>query len=133
MHISLASVFVDDQQAALSFYTDTLGFVVRHNLDMGEHAWLTVVSPTDPEGTELLLEPSTHPAVKPYREALRADGIPAAQFAVDNIDDEYQRLTEAGVEFTAPPMDMGTAKMAVFDDTCGNWIVIVERTTEATT
>jgi len=132
MRITLTSIFVDDQPAALDFYTNTLGFVVRHNIDMGEHAWLTVVSPHDPDGTELLLEPAAHPAVKPYRDALRTDGIPAAQFSVDDIDAEYERLVAAGVEFTAPPMDTGPAKMAIFDDTCGNWIVIVQQTGAAT-
>ena len=131
MRFTLTGVMVDDQQHALDFYTNTLGFVVRHNIDMGEHAWITVVSPHDLDGTELLLEPTGHPAARPYRDALRADGIPATQFTVDDIDAEYERLVDAGVEFKAPPMDMGTAKMAIFDDTCGNWIVIVEQTGDA--
>lgn len=130
MRFTLTGVMVDDQQHALDFYTNTLGFVVRHNIDMGEHAWITVVSPHDIDGTELLLEPTGHPAARPYRDALRADGIPATQFSVDDIDAEYERLVAAGVEFTAPPMDTGAAKIAIFDDTCGNWIVIVEQTAD---
>ncbi len=125
MRISLASVFVDDQTKALEFYTGTLGFEVKHNIAMGEHSWTTVTAAGDASGTELLLEPSAHPAVAPYRDALRADGIPMAQFAVDDVAAEHARLTELGVEFTVEPMDVGTAIMAVFDDTCGNLIAIV--------
>ncbi len=125
MQINLASVFVTDQQQALDFYTNILGFEVKHNIDMGEHAWMTVTAPGDPDGTELLLEPAAHPAVGPYRDALRADGIPMAQFAVDDVAAEHERLAALGVEFTVEPMDVGTAIMAVFDDTCGNYITIV--------
>jgi len=125
MRISLASVFVDDQTKALEFYTGTQGFEVKHNIAMGEHSWTTVTAAGDASGTELLLEPSAHPAVAPYRDALRADGIPMAQFAVDDVAAEHARLTELGVEFTVEPMDVGTAIMAVFDDTCGNLIAIV--------
>lgn len=125
MQISLASVFVDDQEKALAFYTDVLGFEVKHNIAMGEHSWTTVTAPGDNDGTELLLEPSAHPAVTPYRDALRADGIPMAQFAVDDVAAEHARLVAAGVEFTVEPMDVGTAIMAVFDDTVGNLIAIV--------
>ena len=125
MRISLASVFVDDQAHALDFYTNTLGFEVKHNIPMGEHSWTTVTAPGDADGTELLLEPSAHPAVGPYREAIRADGIPMAQFAVDDVAAEHERLTALGVEFTVEPTDVGAAIMAVFDDTCGNLIAIV--------
>lgn len=102
MRIELTSVFVDDQAAALEFYTQTLGFSKRHDVPVGEFLWLTVVAPDRPDGPELLLEPSNHPAVGPYRSALKADGIPAAQFSVDDVETEYQRLTAAGVEFTLP-------------------------------
>jgi len=125
MRIKLTSVFVDDQAAALAFYTDVLGFETKHNIPMGEHAWVTVVSPDDPDGCELLLEPAVHPAVKPYRDALNADGIPLAQFTVDDIEAEHRRLTEHGVEFTQPPLDIGEAHMAVFKDTCGNLIQLI--------
>jgi len=126
MRLNLTSVFVDDQGAARTFYTDVLGFQIRHDIPLGDNFWLTVVSPDDPDGTELLLEPSDHPAVKPYRDALIKDGIPLAQFAVDDAQAEYDRLTGLGVTFTVPPTDGGTAVMAVFDDTCGNLIQIVE-------
>jgi Lactoylglutathione lyase and related lyases len=127
MKIYVTSVFVDDQQKALEFYRDTLGFVVKHDIDMGGGArWLTVVSPENPEGTELLLEPSGHPAVGPYKAALVADGIPAASFMVDDLAAEVARLKERGVAFTLEPMDAGTVMMAVFDDTCGNLIQIVQ-------
>ncbi len=125
MRISLTSVFVDDQAKARAFYTEVLGFVVRHDLPVGDDAWLTVVSPEAPEGPELLLEPSGHPAVRPFRDALRADGIPAAQFAVDDVESEYERLRSAGVTFTQPPTDQGTVVTAVFDDTCGNLVQLL--------
>jgi catechol 2,3-dioxygenase-like lactoylglutathione lyase family enzyme len=124
MRISLTSVFVDDQRAALAFYTDVLGFTKRRDIPLGEASWLTVVSPEAPDGPELLLEPSSHPAVKPYRDALVEDGIPLAQFAVE-VAAEHARLAGRGVVFTQPPTDVGTAVMAVFDDTCGNLIQIV--------
>jgi predicted enzyme related to lactoylglutathione lyase len=125
MRIGLTSVFVDDQRAALAFYTDVLGFAKRRDIPVGGASWLTVVSPESPDGPELLLEPSSHPAVKPYRDALVEDGIPLAQFAVDDVETEHARLTGKGVVFTQPPTDIGTAVVAVFDDTCGNLIQIV--------
>ena len=125
MRIDLTSVFVDDQRAALAFYTDVLGFVKRHDVPLGDAAWLTVVSPDAPDGPQLLLEPSGHPAVKPYRDALMSDGIPAVQFAVDDVAAEHERLVGLGVAFTQPPTDIGTAVMAVFDDTCGNLVQIL--------
>ena len=131
MRINLTSVFVNDQAAARSFYTEVLGFQVRHDIPLGDASWLTVVSPEAPGGTELLLEPSDHPAVKPYRDALVEDGIPLAQFAVDDVQDEYDRLTALGVNFTQSPTDVGTAVLAVFDDTCGNLIQIVATKPEA--
>ena len=125
MRINLTSVFVDDQRAALAFYTDVLGFTKRRDIPIGSDSWLTVVSPESPDGPELLLEPSSHPAVKPYREALVEDGIPLAQFTVDVVEAEHVRLTAKGVAFTQPPTDIGTAVVAVFDDTCGNLIQLV--------
>ena len=124
MKITITSIFVDDQESALAFYTDVLGFEVRHNVPMGEHAWITVVSPSFPDGPELLLEPSSHPAVAPYRNALKEDGIPLAQFGVDNVKGEYERLTAKGVTFTQRPTDLGEYVIAIFDDTCGNLIMI---------
>jgi catechol 2,3-dioxygenase-like lactoylglutathione lyase family enzyme len=125
VRINLTSIFVDDQRAALAFYTDVLGFRKHHDIPIGDDSWLTVVSPDAPDGPELLLEPAGHPAVKPYRDALVEDGIPLAQFAVDDVRAEYDRLTAQGVTFTQPPTDVGPAVVAVFDDTCGNLIQIV--------
>ncbi|MDR2997782.1 MAG: VOC family protein [Microbacterium sp.] len=124
MRIELTSVFVNDQRRALAFYTDVLGFEKHHDIPIGEDAWLTVTSPEG--GAELLLEPSDHPAVKPYRDALVEDGIPLAQFAVDDLAAEHERLTGLGVVFTQQPTDIGTALVAVFDDTCGNLIQLVQ-------
>jgi catechol 2,3-dioxygenase-like lactoylglutathione lyase family enzyme len=124
MRINLTSVLVDDQAKALRFYTDVLGFVKKTEIPMGEHAWLTVVSPDEPGGTELVLEPSSHPAVPPFKAALVHDGIPFTSFAVDDVDREYRRLTSLGVRFTQPPTVMGPVTTAVFDDTCGNLIQI---------
>jgi catechol 2,3-dioxygenase-like lactoylglutathione lyase family enzyme len=124
MKINLTSVFVDDQMKALDFYTRVLGFEKKTEIDLGEAWWLTVVSPEAPDGPELLLEPSDHPAVAPFREALLEDGIPAASFAVEDVHDEHQRLEGLGVVFTQKPMDAGPVVTAVFDDTCGNLIQI---------
>ncbi|MEU2893720.1 VOC family protein [Streptomyces albidoflavus] len=124
MRIHLTSVFVDDQEKALRFYTGALGFVKKHDIALGEARWLTVVSPEAPEGTELLLEPDGHPAVKPYKEVLVHDGIPAASFAVDDVTAEFGRLSELGVTFVQEPLTMGPVTTAVLDDTCGNLIQI---------
>ena len=124
MKINLASVFVDDQDKALSFYTETLGFVKKTEMPAGEFKWLTVVSPEDPDGVELVLEPSDHPAVKPFKEAIVADGIPYASFAVADVQAEYERLSARGVKFLQKPTSMGPVTTAVFDDTCGNLIQI---------
>jgi catechol 2,3-dioxygenase-like lactoylglutathione lyase family enzyme len=129
MRIYVTSVPVDDQSKAEDFYTRVLGFKVKHDVPVGEHRWLTVVSPQDPEGTELLLEPSGHPAVKPYKTALVEDGIPITSFQVDDIDAEYDRLLSLGVSFTQAPMDAGPVRMAVLDDTCGNLIQLVQMKT----
>jgi catechol 2,3-dioxygenase-like lactoylglutathione lyase family enzyme len=127
MRINLASVLVDDQENALRFYTDVLGFLKKHDIPVGEDRWLTVVSPQDPDGTELVLEPSSHPAVKPFKEALVADGIPYTSFAVDDVKAEYERLRGLGVRFTQEPVDMGPVTTAVLDDTCGNLIQIAHQ------
>ena len=125
MKIHLTSVFVDDQAKALRFYTEILGFVKKHDVPLGGQArWLTVVSPDEPGGTELLLEPAGHPAVKPYRDALVADGIPIHQFAVDDVQAQYERLRSLGVVFTQEPLEMGPVTTAVLEDTCGNLIQI---------
>jgi catechol 2,3-dioxygenase-like lactoylglutathione lyase family enzyme len=124
MRINLASVWVDDQEKALRFYTDVLGFVKKNDVPAGEHRWLTVVSPEDPDGVELLLEPAEHPAAGPLKEALVADGIPFTSFAVDDVQKEYERLTGLGVRFTQEPTEMGPVTTAVLDDTCGNLIQI---------
>jgi catechol 2,3-dioxygenase-like lactoylglutathione lyase family enzyme len=126
MRIYVMSVLVDDQSKALKFYTEKLGFVVKHDVPLGQHRWLTVVSKEAPEGTELLLEPSEHPAVGPFKSALVHDGIPAASFQVDDLKTEFEKLRDLGVAFTIEPMDAGTVLMAVLDDTCGNLIQLVE-------
>jgi len=126
MRIYVTSVFVDDQAKALDFYTKKLGFILKHDIPLGEHRWLTVVSPKAPDGTELLLEPSAHPAVGPYKSALVNDGIPAASFKVDDLAKEFERLRGLGVAFTVEPMDAGPVRMAVLDDTCGNLIQLIE-------
>jgi catechol 2,3-dioxygenase-like lactoylglutathione lyase family enzyme len=127
MKIYITSVFVDDQDKALRFYTEILGFDKKDEVPLGAARWLTVVSPQHPEGPELLLEPDGHPAVRPYKEALVADGIPAASFAVDDVSAEAERLQALGVKFTQEPLPMGPVVTAVFDDTCGNLIQIVAR------
>ena len=126
MRIHLASVMVDDQQKALRFYTETLGFRLKHNIPLGEHAWITVVSEEAPEGTELVLEPDEHPAARPFKRALVEDGIPWTAFAVNDVEAEHERLVAKGVRFVQPPTDLGTVITAVFDDTCGNLIQIQE-------
>ncbi|MFI7213156.1 VOC family protein [Micromonospora maritima] len=126
MRINLTSVYVDDQEKALRFYTDVLGFVKKTDVPTGEHRWLTVVSPDAPDGVELLLEPDAHPAAKAFKEALAGDGIPLTQFAVDDVTAEHERLRGLGVLFTQEPVDMGPVATAVFDDTCGNLIQIAQ-------
>ena len=124
MRINLTSVLVDDQDKALRFYTEVLGFVKKTEVPMGEYRWLTVVSPEDPAGVELVLEPDAHPAARPFKEALVADGIPFTSFTVDDVHKEYERLVGLGVTFTQPPAVMGPVTTAVLDDTCGNLIQI---------
>jgi catechol 2,3-dioxygenase-like lactoylglutathione lyase family enzyme len=127
MKIIITSVFVDDQDKALKFYIEKLGFVKKHDVPMGEFKWLTVVSSEDQSGIELLLEPSDSPVAKAYKKGLVAEGIPAAMFGVSNVEDEYKRLKALGVTFTMKPAQMGQVKVAVFDDTCGNLIQILEK------
>ncbi|GJO45653.1 hypothetical protein NJB1604_24790 [Mycobacterium marinum] len=124
MRINLASVLVDDQDKALRFYTEILGFHTKHDVPMGQFRWITVVSPEDPDGTELVLEPDEHPAAKPFKDALSSDGIPFTAFAVDNVQAEFDRLRALGVRFTQEPTEMGPVTTAVLDDTCGNLIQI---------
>jgi catechol 2,3-dioxygenase-like lactoylglutathione lyase family enzyme len=124
MKITLSSVFVDDQERALAFYTEKLGFSVAADVPVGEHRWLTVASPEAPDGTQLLLEPANHPAVGPFRNALVADGIPFTSFGVDDVQAEYERLLALGVRFTQPPVSAGPTTTAVLDDTVGNLIQI---------
>jgi catechol 2,3-dioxygenase-like lactoylglutathione lyase family enzyme len=127
MRIVLSSVFVDDQDKALAFYTEQLGFVKKTEIPFGEARWLTVVSPDNPDGPELLLEPDSHPAVGPFKRALVEDGIPFTSFAVQDVQAEYQRLNAAGVRFTQPPVGMGPVITAVLDDTCGNLIQLAQK------
>jgi catechol 2,3-dioxygenase-like lactoylglutathione lyase family enzyme len=127
--ITVTSVLVDDQAKALSFYTDVLGFQKKTDVSVGEHRWLTVVSPEVPDGVELLLEPDEHPAAKSYKAALAEDGIPLASFGVDDVASEYERLRGLGVRFTQEPTAMGPVTTAVLDDTCGNLIQIAQQTT----
>jgi catechol 2,3-dioxygenase-like lactoylglutathione lyase family enzyme len=127
MKIHLTSVFVDDQDKALRFYTEVLGFVKKTEIPLGDDRWLTVVSPDDPGSTELLLEPDRHPAVGPFKQALVTDGIPFASFAVDDVEAEYERLRAMNVRFTQAPLSMGPVMTAVFDDSCGNLIQIAAK------
>jgi catechol 2,3-dioxygenase-like lactoylglutathione lyase family enzyme len=124
MRINLTSVLVDDQDKALRFYTEVLGFTKKTEVPLGEHRWLTVVAPDDPDGVELVLEPDAHPAAGPFKAALVEDGIPFTSFAVDDVRSEFDRLSASGVRFTQPPTEMGPVTVAVLDDTCGNLIQI---------
>lgn len=126
MRVKLTSVLVHDQDEALRFYTEVLGFLKKTEVPLGEHRWLTVVSPDDPDGCELLLEPDGHPAAKPWKEALVNDGIPYTSFAVDDVRAEFDRLRGLGVRFTQEPLQMGPVTTAVFDDTCGNLIQLAQ-------
>ncbi len=132
IRIHVTSVLVDDQDKALQFYTEKLGFKKKLDLPMGEHRWLTVVSPADPEGTELLLEPDQHPAASSYKKALVADGIPLTSFEVDDVSKDYERLRGEGVRFTQKPQEMQDITIAVLDDTCGNLIQLMSRKSSST-
>jgi predicted enzyme related to lactoylglutathione lyase len=127
MKIIVTSIFVNDQDKALDFYSETLGFVKKHDVPTGEYRWITLVSSEDQTGTELLLEPNQHPAAKEYQEKLFAEGIPVTMFGVTDIHAEYNRLVEKGVKFTMEPTKMGELTIAVFDDTCGNLIQIIQQ------
>ena len=124
MRINLSSVLVDDQDKALRFYTEVLGFEKKADIPLGEARWLTVVSPEDRDGTELALEPDGHPAAGPFKRALVEDGIPFTSFAVDDVRAEHERLSALGVRFTQEPTEMQGVTTAVLDDTCGNLIQI---------
>ena len=127
MKINLTSIMVDEQAKALRFYTEILGFVKKTEVPLGDYSWITVASPDQPDGPELLLEPDQHPAAKPFKAALVADGIPYTSFAVDDVQAEYNRMTNLGVVFTQPPTQMGPVMTAVLDDTCGNLIQIAQQ------
>ena len=126
MRVILTSVFVSDQDEALRFYTETLGFVKKHDVPVGEFKWLTVVSPDDQDGTELLLEPNENPAAQAFQKGIFDQGIPAASFGVTNILAEYEKLKSLGVAFTMEPTELPNVTIAVFDDTCGNLIQIMQ-------
>ncbi len=128
MKIQLSSVFVNDQDQALKFYTDILGFLKKREIPLGEYKWLTVVSPDAPDGVELLLEPNSNPAAQVFQKAIFEQGIPMTAFAVDDIQKEYVRLKNLGVEFSMEPTNMGTTTVAIFEDTCGNLIQIYQMT-----
>ncbi|MBT2757639.1 VOC family protein [Mesobacillus foraminis] len=126
MKIIVTSIFVQDQEKALKFYSEALGFVKKHDVPTGEFRWITLVSPENQGGTELLLEPNNHPAAKEYQQKIYAEGIPATMFGVEDVHKEYERLLELGVKFTMEPTKMGELTLAVFDDTCGNLIQIIQ-------
>lgn len=127
MKIIVTSIFVQDQDKALEFYTETLGFVKKHDVPAGEFRWITLVSPDDQDGIELVLEPNDNPAAKEYQKKLFEQGIPATMFGVADVRKEYNRLMKHGVKFTMEPTEMGEVTMAVFDDTCGNLIQIAQK------
>ena len=128
MKIKLTSVSIDDYDKALKFYTEVMGFVKKHDIPLGDGArWITVVSPEEPNGTELLLEPNAnYPTMKALKESLVKDGMPFTAFLVSDVQQEYERMRELGVEFTMEPTNMGMTTAAVFDDTCGNLIQIYQ-------
>ena len=126
MRMYIKSVMVDDQSKARDFYTAKLGFEIKHDIPMGEHSWITLVSPDEKDGVELALEPNAHAAAKDFQKTMYNDGIPWTAFSVEDMASEHARLEAAGVVFTMPPKDMGDFKMAVFDDTCGNLIQLIE-------
>ena len=127
MNIIVTSLFVDDQDKALQFYTDVLGFIKKHDVPAGKFRWITVVSRDNEHGTELVLEPNDNIAAQDYQNNLMQQGIPATMFGVEDIDKEYERLKAHGVEFTMEPKAAGDMKLAVFNDTCGNLIQLIEQ------
>lgn len=126
MKVKLTSVIVDDQEKALKFYTEVLGFIKKTDMPAGNFRWMTVVSPEAPDEVELLLEPNENPAAKVYRKALFEAGIPLTAFAVDDIQEEFNKLKARGVFFLSKPTAAGPAVVAIFDDTCGNLIEIYQ-------
>jgi catechol 2,3-dioxygenase-like lactoylglutathione lyase family enzyme len=126
MKIKLSSIFVNHQHEAQQFYTEKLGFVLKHNIPMGEHNWLTVTAADEPNGTELLLEPNANPASLAFQQAIYQQDIPATAFEVDDIAHEYERLQAMGVQFKAAPQAAGGVTIAILDDTCGNWIQLYQ-------
>lgn len=127
MKIYLTSVYVEDQDKALKFYTEVLGFIKKADFPVGPFKWLTVVSPEEPDGVELLLEPNDNPATKPFQKALFEQGIAATSFAVSDLQKEYERMKKLGVVWTQEPTPMGPVTIAVFDDTCGNLIQLAQK------
>lgn len=127
MKIIVTSLFVQDQDKALEFYSEKLGFVKKHDVPMGKFRWITLVSPDAVDGTELVLEPNDHPAAKEYQQKIFAEGVPATMFGVADIHKEHKRLMEKGVQFTMDPTKMGDVTIAVFNDTCGNLIQILQQ------
>lgn len=127
MKIIVTSLFVKDQDKALEFYSETLGFVKKHDVPQGEFRWITLVSPDDQNGTEIVLEPNENPVAKEYQKSLFAQGIPATMFGVTDVRKEYKRLMEKDVKFTIEPTEMGEVIIAIFDDTCGNLIQIIQQ------
>ena len=128
MRIELLSIFVDDQDKALQFYTAVLGFIKKQDIPVGEHRWITVVSSEEPNGPQLVLEPNANPAALAYQRALFEQGIPITAFGVDDIYEEYEQLRQRGVVFNVDPTDVGSAIIAVLEDTCGNLIQIYQIT-----
>ncbi|HLH37164.1 MAG TPA: VOC family protein [Alloacidobacterium sp.] len=126
MKLKLTSVYVDDQEKALRFYTEVLGFVKKADFSQGSYRWLTVASPEDPNGTELQLSLNNNPAAKTYQQALFQQNQPAAMFFTDDVQADYERMKVAGAEFTMPPTDVTASKIAMLNDTCGNLIQITE-------
>lgn len=127
MKVIINSIFVEDQDKALSFYTEKLGFIKKYDVPVGKFKWLTVVSPEDSDGTQILLEPNNNPVAKTYQKGVYEQGIPATSFGVENIQTEFEKLKGMGVRFTMEPTKMNTIIVAVFDDTCGNLIQIMQQ------
>lgn len=127
MKIIVTSIFVNDQEKALKFYTETLGFAIKHDVPVGEFRWIALVSPVDPNGTELILEPNNHPAAKEYQKRLFEEGVPVTMFGVEDVNKEYERLQKLGVKFAMEPKEAGGVTLAIFDDTCGNYLQIIQQ------
>ncbi len=128
MKIKVTSVYVDDQEKALHFYSEVLGFVKKADFSQGPYRWLTVASPEDPDGTELQLTLNNNPAAKTYQQALFQQGQPAAMFYTDDLQADYERMKAHGAEFTMPPTDVTASKIAMLNDTCGNLVQVTQLT-----